>query len=115
MIVPIKGPCKGHNCDFCRMCLAGRCCGKDCRGSPTLPPHRIPHRRVKSFLDSVEPSLCQSHSPATYRDWLATQVASGRCFAVAGHRVPHDYIPDAIGVVESEVWALLSGIDRKST
>lgn len=27
-MIPKFGPCKGHHCDFCRICKRGRCCGE---------------------------------------------------------------------------------------
>ena len=39
--IPRFGPCKGHECDLCRICLAGkRCCGDD--NPPKLVRRPVP-------------------------------------------------------------------------
>lgn len=35
--VPRFGPCKGHECDLCRICRMGRCCGEPLVSSPKSP------------------------------------------------------------------------------
>ena len=43
--IPRFGPCKGHECDLCRVCLAGkRCCGDN--NPPILVGGVAPWERV---------------------------------------------------------------------
>lgn len=64
MRVPLAHPCHDHNCDGCRVCRLGRCCGRD-RGQGGAPvvAKKPPKTPVPVGVAEEEPDA-EDRSPA---------------------------------------------------
>lgn len=68
--VPRYGPCRGHQCDYCRTCVTGKCCGDNQRGatSPVRTPHHHTgnpqtNRKWSKPMYSQKSLGCESYLP----------------------------------------------------
>ena len=58
-MIPTFGPCKGHHCDFCRICLIGRCCEED--GTRTPSPRLLTTAASRHPSRNPEYPLANDH------------------------------------------------------